>query len=182
MMVEDLKRQAFGGTDKSVGVFDCKNVTIVNGAQTVGTIGRAVEGDESAAFLQARIIVVDDLESTHGKRITRASNTQNKIDARNFVALDPEQERIRTELLLEKVNYEFREGEPLDSTVDGFEFIEAITALACATDDISYLAARRPHHVRHVFHRRPHHRHFDEPNPRPRKALARSRRTFRPAL
>src|SRR5262249_5434994 len=139
MMVEDLKRQAIGGSDRSVGVFECKNVTIVNGAQTVGTIGRTAK-DESPAFLQARIIVVDEIESAHGKRITRASNTQNKIDARNFVALDSEQERIRTELLIDKVNYEYREGEPLDSTVDGFEFIEAITTLACAGDEISYVA------------------------------------------
>jgi hypothetical protein len=84
---EDLKRQAIGGTDRSVGIFDCKNVTIVNGAQTVGTIGRTINMEDSAAFLQARIIVVDDPESLLGKRITRASNTQNKIDARNFVAL-----------------------------------------------------------------------------------------------
>ena len=90
--------------------------------------------------MQARIIVVGDPESMLGKRITRASNTQNKIDARNFVALDSEQERIRTELLIDKVNYEYREGEPLESTVDGFEFIEAITALACASDEISYVA------------------------------------------
>jgi AIPR protein len=95
-------------------VFECKNVTIVNGAQTVGTIGRNLGGDDSAAFLQARIIVVDDPDSSLGKRITRASNTQNKIDARNFVALDPEQERIRTELLIDKVNYEYREGEALE--------------------------------------------------------------------
>src|SRR6202171_4810891 len=39
--------------------------------------------------------LIDDPESLLGKRITRASNTQNKIDARNFVALDSEQERIR---------------------------------------------------------------------------------------
>ena len=140
MMVEDLKRQAIGGSDRSVGIFDCKNVTIVNGAQTVGTIGRTLNKEESSAFLQARIIVVDDLESVHGKRITRASNTQNKIDARNFVALDAEQERIRTELLIDGIHYEYREGEPLDSTVDGFEFIEAITTLACAGDEISYVA------------------------------------------
>jgi hypothetical protein len=69
-----------------------------------------------------------------------ASNTQNKIDARNFVALDSEQERIRTELLIDKVNYEYREGEPLESTVDGFEFIEAVTTLACASDEVSYVA------------------------------------------
>ena len=77
------------------------------------------------------------------------SNTQNKIDARNFVALDAEQERIRTKLLIDKVNYEYREGEPLKSTVDGFEFIEAVTALACAGEEMSYVAlierlCRRP--------------------------------------
>jgi AIPR protein len=135
-----LKRQAIGGNDRSVGIFDCTNVTIVNGAQTVGTIGRALMGEESVAFLQARIIEVSDPESSLGKQITRASNTQNKIDARNFVALDPEQERIRTELLIEKVSYEYREGEPLESTVDGFEFIEAVTTVACASDEMSYVA------------------------------------------
>jgi hypothetical protein len=140
IIAEDLKRQAIGGSDRSVGMFDCKRVTIVNGAQTVGTIGRTLSSDESGAFLQARIIVVDDPESSLGKRITRASNTQNKIDARNFVALDSEQERIRTELLIDKVNYEYREGEPLESTVDGFEFIEAVTTLACASDEVSYVA------------------------------------------
>jgi hypothetical protein len=140
IIAEGLKRQALGGSDRSVGVFDCRNVTVVNGAQTVGTIGRSVTTDDSSAFLQARIIVVQDPESELGKRITRASNTQNKIDARNFVALDSEQERIRTELLIEKVTYEYREGEPLESTVDGFEFIEAITTLACGADEISYVA------------------------------------------
>jgi hypothetical protein len=110
----------------------------VNGAQTVGTIGRTLVSEESGAFLPARVIVVDDPESSLGKRITRASNTQNKIDARNFVALDSEQERIRTELLIEKINYEYREGEPLESTVDGF--IEAITTLACASAEVSYVA------------------------------------------
>jgi hypothetical protein len=115
IIAESLKRQAVGGNDRSIGIFDCAKVTIVNGAQTVGTIGRTLTGD-SPAFLQARIIEVSDPESSLGKQITKASNTQNKIDARNFVALDPEQERIRTELLIEKVAYEYREGEPLEST------------------------------------------------------------------
>ncbi len=106
----------------------------------LGTIGRTLPGDDNAAFLQARIIEVSDPKSSLGKLITRASNTQNKIDARNFVALDPEQERIRTELLIEKIVYEYREGEPLESTVDGFEFIEAVTTLACASEEMSYVA------------------------------------------
>ena len=128
------------GNDKSVGVFDCENVTIVNGAQTAGTVGRHKFVTESNAVLQLRIIEVDNPDSPVGKRITRASNTQNRIDARNFVALDPEQERIRTELLIDGINYEYREGESLDASTSGFEFIEAITASACASSEISYVA------------------------------------------
>ena len=41
---------------------------------------------------------------------------------------------------MERVNYEYREGEPLDSTVDSFDFIEAVTTLACASNEISYVA------------------------------------------
>src|SRR5262249_46243853 len=44
IIAEGLKKQAIGGSDRSVGIFDCRNVTIVNGAQTVGTIGRTLEG------------------------------------------------------------------------------------------------------------------------------------------
>jgi len=139
IIAESLKRQAIGGNDRSIGIFDCSKVTIVNGAQTVGTIGRTLTG-ENSSFLQARIIEVSDPDSSLGKMITKASNTQNKIDARNFVALDPEQERIRTELLIEKVSYEYREGEPLESTVDGFDFLEAVTTLACASDEMSFVA------------------------------------------
>lgn len=123
IIAQSMQKQAFGGNDRSVGVFDCSNITIVNGAQTVGTIGQTVGSGESVSSVQARVIVVDDPESVIGKEITRASNTQNRIDARNFVALDPEQERIRTELLIEKIDYEYREGEAIESPAKGFEFI-----------------------------------------------------------
>ena len=140
IIVESYAKQAFGGNDRSVGLFDCKNVTVVNGAQTVGTVGRTLSAGDSPATLLVRIIAVDDPDSDIGKNITRASNTQNRIDARNFVALDPEQERIRTELIIDKVEYEYREGEQVESVTDSFEFIEAITTLACASSEISYVA------------------------------------------
>ncbi|TPK79125.1 AIPR family protein [Mesorhizobium sp. B2-4-17] len=139
ILAEKMKKQAIGGADRSVGIFDCSGVTVVNGAQTVGTIGRTLVGGSEAA-LQARIIIVDDPNSLMGQLITRASNTQNRIDARNFVALDPQQERIRTELLVSGVNYEYREGETPVESADGFDFIEGIIALACASGEISYVA------------------------------------------
>ena len=140
IIVNQYVKQAFGGNDRSIGLFDCKNVTIVNGAQTAGTIGKVLSDNQSSAILLARIIAVEDPESDIGKRITRASNTQNRIDARNFVALDPDQERIRTELLIAKIEYEYREGESIESNAEGFEFIEAITTLACASPEISLVA------------------------------------------
>lgn len=139
ILAAKMKKQAIGGADRSVGIFECSGVTVVNGAQTVGTIGRSLTG-ESQAALQARIIVVEDPESQIGQLITRASNTQNRIDARNFVALDPQQERIRTELLVSGIHYEYREGETPVESADGFDFIEGIIALACANDEISYVA------------------------------------------
>ena len=139
IIVEKMKKQAIGGADRSVGIFECDGVTIVNGAQTVGTIGRSVS-QTSEASLHARVIVVDDPNSTIGQQITRASNTQNKIDSRNFVALDPNQERIRMELLLMGIGYEYREGEPLTEIANGFEFVEGIIALACASNEMSYVA------------------------------------------
>ena len=129
IIVDQYAKQAFGGNDRSV-----------NRAQTAGTIGRMLSNEQSPAILLARIIAVEDPESDVGKRITQASNTQSRIDARNFVALDPEQERIRMELLIAKVEYEYREGEPVESTVEGLEFIEAITVLACASAEISFVA------------------------------------------
>jgi hypothetical protein len=143
LLVQKLRRQAVGGSDKSLGVFECSNVTIVNGAQTVGTIGRDLQDENSSAFLHARIIELDDPSSPLGQQITRASNTQNRIDARNFVALDPEQERIRIELLVSEVSYEYREGEPLDSSTDGFDFIEGIIALVCSGTDVSHVATAK---------------------------------------
>ncbi len=142
ILAESMKKQAIGGADRSVGIFECSGVTVVNGAQTVGTIGRSLTGD-SVASLQARIIVVDDPNSQIGQLITRASNTQNRIDARNFVALDPQQERIRTELLISGVAYEYREGEATVESADGFDFIEGIISLACASDEISYVATAK---------------------------------------
>ncbi|MGQ7792673.1 AIPR family protein [Faunimonas sp. B44] len=139
IIVEKMKKQAIGGADRSVGIFECDGVTIVNGAQTVGTIGRSVS-QNSDASLHARIIVVDDPNSMIGQQITRASNTQNKIDSRNFVALDANQERIRMELLISGVGYEYREGEPLTEIANGFEFVEGIIALACASNEMSYVA------------------------------------------
>lgn len=44
------------------------------------------------------------------------------------------------ELLIAGISYEYREGEALLEVADGFEFVEGIIALACASNETSYVA------------------------------------------
>lgn len=49
LVAEDVVRKPVGSADRTVGVFECKNVSVVNGAQTVGTIGRSVIPEDSGS-------------------------------------------------------------------------------------------------------------------------------------
>ncbi|MFB6556941.1 AIPR family protein, partial [Streptomyces sp. NPDC056405] len=118
------------------------NASVVNGAQTVRSVAEAVAADEAAADAQVgvRIIVTGKAEE-FAKRTTQATNRQNRVEARDFIALDPVQaailEDMRAELGLE---YSVRRSE-LDPTEDtGCSVVEAACALACAHPDTQYAA------------------------------------------
>lgn len=121
---------------KTTGLFDCKGLTIINGAQTVGSLGIAL--DKFPANLEkckvfVRLIPLENAPENFGNRITIASNTQNKIEKRDFVTLDPEQHRIRTELLLMNISYHYkRTDEVIPYDEDNCTLEEATVALACA--------------------------------------------------
>src|SRR5262249_54063790 len=81
-----------------------------------------------------------------GTAVTRATNTQNTVEARDFVALDPEQNRLRTELVLSlRKTYSIKRGEPTPPTEDGCTVVDATVALACANRDtqLAVLAKRK---------------------------------------
>ena len=52
ILCKSYKKTAFGGANTDLGIFDCENIQIVNGAQTVGTIGEfykcPIEGSPNA--------------------------------------------------------------------------------------------------------------------------------------
>lgn len=113
--------------------------SIVNGAQTLGTLRKTLSGNPPAngyAFL--RVISMERCaeDRQFAERITRCTNTQNEILARDYVALDPEQERIANQLSPSGVTYHYKLS---DDTVpqDPFNFtiLEATTAAACLVQD-----------------------------------------------
>ncbi len=113
----------------------------MNGAQTVGTIVDASKTN-GAALQQARVLVrlvsLENCPDGFADEITRAANTQNRIEKRDFAALDPNQKRLRTELYLEnQKEYAYQTGEQAPQGDTGCTLDEAAVALACKAPDVS---------------------------------------------
>ncbi|MDZ8187190.1 MAG: AIPR family protein [Nostoc sp. ChiSLP02] len=136
-----IGKKPLGGSGRDTGIFECKDVKIVNGAQTVGSIARAYqispEQVEKARVL-IRFISLENCPEEFATEITRFNNTQNRIDRREFVALDPEQERIKNELQLEGIIYTYKTGESIPDGQKGFDLNEATISRACKQHEVSF--------------------------------------------
>ena len=102
-------------------MFECEGASVVNGAQTVGSI----------------IIDLERCPPTFAAELTRAANTQNRIEKKDFAAIDPEQDRMKTELLLQcEKFYAYKTGDREPSPEEGCSLDDAAVALACAHKDV----------------------------------------------
>ena len=135
-----LAKKPIGGNSTESGIFECTGFCVVNGAQTVGSIfSAASQSPESVqkAMVSVRIISSEVSPSAFASEVTRFTNTQNAIEKRDFVALDPEQERIRQELHIEGVEYAYKSGASSGSAAKRFDLTEATVALACYNSDVA---------------------------------------------
>lgn len=139
IIVKKFQKTAVGGGDTDFGVFHCEDVSVVNGAQTVGAIGKYSESgrdNHKKALVHVRIISLEHSDAEFGESVTKTNNRQNRIENRDFVALDPEQSRIRTELALEGIDYHVLREESASRNESSFDLVESTTALACASGDV----------------------------------------------
>jgi hypothetical protein len=137
LIAQKAAKTMAGGADRDLGNFHCEDISIVNGAQTVTTIGRVSEVDPKRVgqiFLPIRIIAVGDAHEL-GEQITRANNRQNKIENRDFVRQDPEQIRIQTELAIDKVEYNLMRSDSPTAGANSFDLVASTIALASATGE-----------------------------------------------
>lgn len=139
-LCHEVSKKPIGGASRDHGIFECKGVTVVNGAQTVGAIAMAAAShptEVAKARVLIRFISLKDAPSNLASLITQYTNTQNRIERRDFVALDPEQDRLKTEIQLDGVEYVFKSGDRVPSGKDGFDLAEASVALACSQADVT---------------------------------------------
>lgn len=141
ILCDTLSKKPRGGGDRHTGYFTCKNVTIVNGAQTIGSLGMTLEGANDEDIILKVFVKIISLENTpdyFGESITVATNTQNKVEKKDFISLDEEQIRLRREFALESVNYHIkRSGEKIVPDEKNYTLEEATLSLATMMDDVS---------------------------------------------
>jgi hypothetical protein len=141
VLCASISKKPIGGNSREMGYFECNDVSIVNGAQTVGSIASAAATQpdkvENAKVL-IRFISLKDTPGQFASNITQFTNTQNRIERRDFVALDPEQQRLRTELQIDGIEYVYKSGDAVSAGRTGFDLTEASVSLACAHNDLSY--------------------------------------------
>ncbi len=146
-LCESIDKAPAGGAERRQGTFGLKGVSIVNGAQTVGTLARALRAGKQqeldAVRVMVRFISLESAPEDFGKRVTRATNTQNVIGGRDFVGLDPEQTRLRDDFSVDGLTYAIRSGEERPDPEKGCEFTEAAVALACARSSALATQAKR---------------------------------------
>lgn len=135
-----ISKKPLGGSARDSGLFECEGVSIVNGAQTVGVIGMVAEsasGSVESARVLVRLITLEECPQGFDKTVARATNTQNRIERRDFAALDPNQRRLAGELLLDGKSYAYKSGDTDPKQADGCTIVDATVALACAEEDVT---------------------------------------------
>jgi AIPR protein len=140
IVCDSIDKAIYGAPKRDVGLFKCEGVSIVNGAQTVGTIGTTLSDSKTAedqpGWIQVRIISLDKAPPDFDRRITRATNFQNAVRGRDFAAMDPTQQRLATEFALDRQTYAYKSGESDPQGEQGCSITEATQALACAQDAV----------------------------------------------
>jgi hypothetical protein len=125
-----------------------KNASVVNGAQTVSEIHKAMmltPDTVESADVTVRVFSLGSERQRYAARITETTNTQNDVSQRDFVALDETQAAIREDfdLSLQKT-YVFKRGEADPAPESGCSVVHAAIALACAhrTPELTVRAKR----------------------------------------
>ncbi|MCS3764969.1 AIPR family protein [Bradyrhizobium centrosematis] len=143
IICDSVVKSLAGSPGTALGLFSCKGVSVVNGAQTVGVIGTTLpqvvaapetvqQSTAEQAWVQVRIISLEKCPPGFDRQITQATNFQNAVVRRDFAAMDPVQHRLATDFSLDNRRYVYKSGEEDPHGDDGCSITEATQALGCA--------------------------------------------------
>ncbi|MET8525601.1 AIPR family protein [Micromonospora sp. NPDC005172] len=147
VLCDTFHAEYFSRAARSPVTLNLDGASVVNGAQTVHAIHRASRKDAAVGegYVTVRVISLTKCPPGFADAVTTATNTQNRVERRDFVALDPVQRAIREDFLLalQKI-YALKRGESEPSPESGCSVEAAAIALACAhrNSDLAVRAKR----------------------------------------
>lgn len=140
-IADDVFRKPISlGDQKESAYWKVGNLKIVNGAQTTGSIAKAYSKNPKAvrqAYVQVKVISLEHAPIDIANRITTATNTQNRVEAKDFLALDPRQDGIAESMKKLGIQYCYRRGERVADSTRGLEVQELAMALAISSDNMA---------------------------------------------
>ena len=142
IIADKIEKAIISSTERNIAILKLEGASIINGAQTTGCIHSIFKDSEYTlenVRVHIQIISLASLEKDIGKKITKLSNTQNRIETKDFAVQDPIQEHLKRDLAIDGYTYIYKQGnseENLDQnkscTID-----EATIASGCFCDDIN---------------------------------------------
>jgi hypothetical protein len=140
-IADDVVRKPISlGDQRESAYWKVGNLKIVNGAQTTGSIAKAYAKNPKAvkkAYVQIKVVSLDNAPLDIANRITTATNTQNKVEPKDFLALDPMQDGIAESMKKIGIQYCYRRGERVADSSRGLDVQELAMAMAVSVDNMS---------------------------------------------
>lgn len=141
IIAEKIKTAPINSGDKSVVILRLEGASIINGAQTTGCIYEVYKDNKEKldeVKVQVQIISLEKLVEGMSDKITKLSNTQNRIENRDFAVQDPVQDKLKRDLAIDGYTYVYKQGESESISSDKICSIdEATVALGCALEDVN---------------------------------------------
>ncbi len=142
LLCKEIKKSPYNSGKRDIGKFQLLDVSIINGAQTVGSIKHAFSKQPDKvnnANVFVKIISLENTPKDFDKHITITSNTQNRIEKRDFISLDDQQNRLINEFFLGNLIYHVKRDD-LNETKDdnNYYFEEATISLAGFQDNLDF--------------------------------------------
>jgi len=149
ILVDDFEPRRRNNTNRrESGGFDFKNMSVINGAQTISTVGGTyLAGDvtiEELSKIKISCRFIKSLVSSNDENpddasdisldITIANNNQNKVISRDFASKDPIQIELRRSISLEHpYQYEIKRSESPQNSQSPYvmDMDDALNALVC---------------------------------------------------
>lgn len=118
--------------------FQIDDISIVNGAQTIGTIAQSLPDGDASAHVFLKIIEVSNADEELTLKIARATNLQTSVDNLDFLSTHPRHQQLAATLKESGVTYQFKRSAEYGTNrlaPDKFTVQEAIEARICVSGD-----------------------------------------------